>query len=117
MHRRSPTRVLSYVVLLLTLVALVARWVTFGNPVIGFDEQFYLLVGDRMLHGAMPFVDIFDRKPVGLFPKPPAVVPRAPGLSVTPGLSHDVFRRVSSSDLRRKTSIDAHHAVQIKADP
>ena len=53
--------------LILLAVALVARAQTFGNPVIGFDEQFYLLVGDRMLHGALPYVDIFDRKPAGLF--------------------------------------------------
>lgn len=53
--------------LLLTLVALVVRARTFRNPVIGFDEQYYLLVGDRMLHGAWPYVDIFDRKPIGLF--------------------------------------------------
>ncbi len=53
--------------LILALIAIGARWHTFGNPVIGFDEQFYLLVGDRMLHGALPYVDIFDRKPVGLF--------------------------------------------------
>lgn len=47
--------------------ALLARWQTFNNPVLGFDEQFYLLVGDRMLRGAVPYVDIFDRKPIGLF--------------------------------------------------
>ncbi len=47
--------------------ALLVRAQTFGNPVLGFDEQFYLLVGDRMLHGALPYVDIFDRKPIGLF--------------------------------------------------
>jgi hypothetical protein len=47
--------------------ALLVRWQTFGNPVLGFDEQFYLLVGDRMLGGAVPYVDIFDRKPIGLF--------------------------------------------------
>ena len=43
---------------------------SFGNPVIGSDEgdeQFYLLVGDRMLHGLLPYVDVWDRKPVGLF--------------------------------------------------
>ena len=40
------------VLLLLALVALVVRARTFGNPVIGFDEQFYLLVGEHMLHGA-----------------------------------------------------------------
>ena len=47
--------------------ALLARAQTLGNPVLGFDEQFYLLVGDRMLRGAVPYVDIFDRKPIGLF--------------------------------------------------
>ena len=57
----------SAIALILLVVALVARAQTFGNPVIGFDEQFYLLVGDRMLHGAVPYVDIFDRKPIGLF--------------------------------------------------
>jgi len=53
-------------VILLT-VALLVRAQTFGNPVLGYDEQFYLLVGERMLHGAVPYVDIFDRKPIGLF--------------------------------------------------
>jgi hypothetical protein len=47
--------------------ALVLRGIYFGNPAIHVDEQFYLLVGDRMLHGALPYVDIWDRKPVGLF--------------------------------------------------
>jgi hypothetical protein len=46
---------------------LLVRGQTFDNPVLGFDEQFYLLVGDRMLRGAVPYVDIFDRKPIGLF--------------------------------------------------
>jgi hypothetical protein len=53
--------------MLLLVLALAARGQTFGNPVIGYDEQFYLLVGDRMIHGTIPFVDIFDRKPIGLF--------------------------------------------------
>jgi hypothetical protein len=39
----------------------------FGNPIIQIDEQFYLVVGERMLQGAVPFVDIWDRKPVGTF--------------------------------------------------
>ena len=55
------------VLLALTLVALAARAVQFGNPVIQIDDQFYLLVGDRMWHGALPYVDIWDRKPIGLF--------------------------------------------------
>lgn len=53
--------------LLLALVAIAARWQTWGNPAIGFDEQYYLLVGDRLFHGALPYVDVWDRKPVGLF--------------------------------------------------
>lgn len=52
--------------LLLALTLLVRVW-DFGNPVIHVDEQYYLLVGDRMLHGAVPYLDIWDRKPVGLF--------------------------------------------------
>ena len=55
------------VAIVLAAVAIASRAQTFGNPVIGFDEQFYLVVGDRMLQGAVPFVDIFDRKPIGLF--------------------------------------------------
>lgn len=53
--------------LILLAAALAARAQTFGNPVIEFDEQYYRLIGERMLHGALPFVDIWDRKPVGLF--------------------------------------------------
>ena len=56
------TLALSYLTLTLLLRALLI-----GNPVIHIDEQFYLLVGDRMLHGAVPYVDIWDRKPIGLF--------------------------------------------------
>jgi 4-amino-4-deoxy-L-arabinose transferase-like glycosyltransferase len=55
------------VLALLLLLACAVRFITYGNPALGFDEQFYLLVGDRMLHGDLPYVDIFDRKPVGIF--------------------------------------------------
>jgi hypothetical protein len=53
--------------LILLLAAFAIRCAQFGNPLIHVDENFYLLVGDRMLHGAVPYVDIWDRKPVGLF--------------------------------------------------
>jgi len=48
-------------------IALAFRLILFGNPVVHVDEEFYLLVADRWNHGALPFVDIWDRKPVGLF--------------------------------------------------
>ena len=68
MWARSPgTWLHGKVAVLLAAAAVLARAQTLGNPVVGFDEQFYLLVGDRMVHGAVPFVDIFDRKPIGLF--------------------------------------------------
>lgn len=52
----------------LILLALLMRAGVLANPLNGFDEQFYLLVGDRMAHAhAVPYVDIFDRKPLGLF--------------------------------------------------
>lgn len=64
---RRSLRETGWALSLLALIALALRAYTFDNPVIGYDEQFYLLVGDRMLHGAVPYVDIFDRKPIGLF--------------------------------------------------
>jgi len=52
----------------ITVAAALLRLRILGDLVAHEDEQFYLLVGDRMLrHGAIPYVDIWDRKPVGLF--------------------------------------------------
>ena len=50
-----------------TLVALALRLPDIGNPLVDLDEQMYLLVGQRMWDGAIPYVDIWDRKPIGLF--------------------------------------------------
>ena len=52
---------------LIVCACFLIRLPTFGNPVLEFDEQLYLLVGDRMLHGHLPYVDLWDRKPIGLF--------------------------------------------------
>ncbi len=51
----------------ITLAAVVARLWSFGNPVVHVDEEFYLVVARAMWGGALPFVDIWDRKPIGLF--------------------------------------------------
>lgn len=53
--------------LLFLLVALGLRLSTFGNANLGADDQFYLLVGERMHTGVLPYVDVWDRKPLGLF--------------------------------------------------
>ena len=52
---------------LLILVAIAARALTFGNPVVHVDEEFYYFTGTALWHGLLPFVDVWDRKPVGLF--------------------------------------------------
>ncbi|MBX3593745.1 MAG: hypothetical protein KF783_04640 [Sphingomonas sp.] len=52
---------------MLLAVALVARAITFGNPILHVDEEFYFTLARAMTGGAVPFVDIWDRKPIGLF--------------------------------------------------
>ncbi|MFK4874613.1 ArnT family glycosyltransferase [Novosphingobium sp. ZW T3_23] len=53
--------------LLYLICGFALRLPMFGKPAFQSDEQFYLLVGQRMVEGALPFVDIWDRKPFGLF--------------------------------------------------
>lgn len=53
--------------IVLAAVALALRVSTFGDPNLHVDESFYLLVGQEMHRGAIPYVDIWDRKPLGLF--------------------------------------------------
>src|SRR3546814_14111273 len=63
--RRNIARIATAVILVAAAFALRGRY--FGIPHLHVDEQFYLLVGDRLLHhGANPYVDIGDRKPVCL---------------------------------------------------
>jgi len=53
--------------MILLFVALVARAITFGDPVVHVDEEFYFATAYGWLHGATPYLDIWDRKPIGLF--------------------------------------------------
>ena len=52
---------------LLMIVALLTRFVTFGDPVLHVDDQFYLLGGHEILRGHILYVDFWDRKPPGIF--------------------------------------------------
>ncbi|MEG3155223.1 ArnT family glycosyltransferase [Sphingomonas sp. RB1R13] len=54
-------------ILALVAVAIVTRAAAFGNPLLHVDDQYYLLVGKAIDHGQLPYVDIWDRKPIGLF--------------------------------------------------
>ncbi len=49
------------------LAAILSRLLTFGNPILYTDEEFYFAAGRAVFNGALPFVDIWDRKPIGLF--------------------------------------------------
>lgn len=51
----------------ISLFALLWRMATFGNPTLHVDDQFYAMVGQQMHQGMLPYVDIWDRKPFGLF--------------------------------------------------
>lgn len=48
-------------------VGLAIRFATFGDPNIYIDEAFYFYVGQEMHLGSVPYVDIWDRKPPGIF--------------------------------------------------
>lgn len=52
---------------LLLVCALVTRIATFGHPDLHIDETFYFAAGVEMVHGAIPYVDVWDRKPPGHF--------------------------------------------------
>ncbi|MXP29628.1 hypothetical protein GRI58_12455 [Porphyrobacter algicida] len=56
-----------YQFLAILIVTFAVRCATFGDPTLHTDEEFYFLVGQKMLGGALPYVDIWDRKPLGLF--------------------------------------------------
>lgn len=53
--------------LLICAVAIATRYSFYGNPVRGMDDQFYWLVGRDWWDGQWPILDIWDRKPIGLF--------------------------------------------------
>ena len=52
---------------LFIVLALALKVATFGDLNRHADETFYFLVGQRMHDGLLPYVDVWDRKPFGLF--------------------------------------------------
>lgn len=52
---------------LFALIAVALQVATFGDTNRHADELFYFLVGQRMHDGLVPYVDVWDRKPFGLF--------------------------------------------------
>ncbi len=87
--------------LLCLLVAVATRWVTFGNPLVIQDDQFYLLVGDAMRHGQWPYIDIWDRKPFGLFALFEAIAALGHGSIVVMQLVATSFAAATAIVIRR----------------
>ncbi len=55
------------VLALLAMIAFFVRSPWFGDANADIDEQLYSLIGNAMTQGHLPFVDLWDRKPFGLF--------------------------------------------------
>ncbi|MGF7153087.1 hypothetical protein [Novosphingobium gossypii] len=91
--RFSESRALPGSLPLYLAAGFVLRLVMFGKPAFQSDEQFYLLVGQRMAQGALPYVDIWDRKPWGLF----AIFRGVHALPFDPVLTYQVLGLVSSA--------------------
>ena len=53
--------------LLLLILAIVARWGSFFISVINHDESTYIVIADEMLRGEVYLRDLFDTKPIGIF--------------------------------------------------
>ncbi|QYJ06614.1 ArnT family glycosyltransferase [Qipengyuania flava] len=51
----------------IALAVFVIRSPWIGDSNADIDEQLYSLIGNAMLEGQLPFVDLWDRKPFGLF--------------------------------------------------
>ena len=63
----SSTRVRVVTLIGFMALAFLSRIATFGHPDLYVDETFYFAAGVEVLHGAVPFVDVWDRKPPGHF--------------------------------------------------
>lgn len=65
--RGASWRELAWVIPVLLAVTVFTRMATFGHPDLYVDEAFYFAAGVETLHGAIPYVDVWDRKPPGHF--------------------------------------------------
>ncbi|MBS0255697.1 MAG: hypothetical protein JSS36_10950 [Proteobacteria bacterium] len=65
-HRALP-RPSAMLALWLALFALVTRYAVLGDVAYFNDESFYLLAGQKLHHGLLPYVGVWDRKGPGLF--------------------------------------------------
>jgi len=77
--------------LLMVSLALVTRLPFFGHPAADYDEQLYSLIGQHLLAGHLPYLDLWDRKPLGLF----AIYAAAHGLLGPQPFAYQAFALVA----------------------
>ena len=53
--------------LALLAAAFLLRGLVLGDPVIHVDEEFYFVTARAIARGSLPYIDVWDRKPFGLF--------------------------------------------------
>ena len=58
-------RILIVAAVLVAVIATRALW--WGNPAATTDEQLYALIGSALAEGSLPYTELWDRKPFGLF--------------------------------------------------
>jgi hypothetical protein len=100
-HARLWTEAL--VALGFVALALLLRAPALLYSVINFDESLYLLIGDELRRGILPFTQLCDRKPFGLFAlfalfasaPVDAIVASRLGASLVVGLTGYLLRRVA----------------------
>jgi hypothetical protein len=67
-HAATQAPLPYWAILTIILLATVAtRFSAFGNPTYSSDDPVFLLIGQAILDGQMPYVDIWDRKPIGIY--------------------------------------------------
>ena len=54
-------------VFVIVAVTALTRASTYGNPLYSVDDQLYLMIGNAIVKGHIPYVEIWDRKPIGIF--------------------------------------------------
>ena len=54
-------------VVVIVAVTALTRASTYGNPLYSLDDQLYLMIGNAIVKGHIPYVEIWDRKPIGIF--------------------------------------------------
>ncbi len=64
--RKRPIHWLVVAAVVLVITAL-TRASAFANPLYSADDQLYLLIGRAITQGQIPYVQIWDRKPIGIF--------------------------------------------------